>query len=472
MATARVRGIYATALTKLLLEQGFTIVQASRIQKERFKLEGNEGSPDLDIKDRHDHHGIHLVGTAESLNLILSLIRDQLEDVILRKWFLTIDGIFKGVIIKRDESAQTTLVDIGPTTGVVRSTKIPKDSMHLLVQIERHRLGSKTPSLTEEIKIPGKNVILLPNRQVKISRKILDWNTRSEMLRLGEELATKHWGVLWRTSAAKQSTDALRQEVATLIKIGEEILEKAENVEAPALLWEGAGFVDVEFPALSKNALDEVRKAVAPTIARHHYYKACGQRVSAALDMAEKMLEKDFSHGEIEELFRQTVELEYPSAGSWVEVEHVKLNGKILHLGPALLETFHPETCSLRLRRVFKREGTYDGLAIPKEPNDYAFTQMCLGDWHFKTQYFSKNGQLKGTYFNLNTPIELYPYGLRYVDLEIDVCVWPNGKIEILDREKLEDASKREIVSEQLVTTANGKLNELIESIRSVSSEE
>jgi hypothetical protein len=338
LATARIRGIYSTALAKLLLDQGFTIVQASQALKERFSLKESDESPDLDINNRRDLQGIRVLGKSEVVNTFLSLLSSRLEDVIVRKWSLTTGGIYPGV---------------------------------------------------------------------------------------------------------------------------------TKEIEAPALILEGAVSVDVEFPAQSKHILDTVRKEVVPTIDGHHYYKACGQRVSAMLGMAEKMLEKGASHADVDELFRQTVELEYPSAGAWVRIEHVKLSGKVLNLGPALLEAYNSETHALRLHRVFKREGIYDGLAVRKEPDDYAVTQLRLGDWHFKTQYFSKNDQLKGTYINLNTPIELYPFGLRYVDLEADICLWPDGRFEILDHEKLEDSLRNGVVTEKLVETVKAKLSELVESIRS-----
>jgi len=466
MVSARVRGIYSTALTKVLLDQGFVIVQASKTQKDRFKVEEDHNSPDLVVHDRRDLQGIHALGRSETLDAFLGLLRSRLEDVITRKWAFTVDGIYKGVVKEIDVVTRTTTVDIGPATSEIRDAEIPENEKHVLVQVERHRLGSKTPTLTTEIKIPGKHAILLPNRQVKISRRILDWNARTRLRQLGEELATQRWGVLWRTSAAKQSDETLREEFTTLVKTGEEILRKADAVEAPTLMLEGVSFADVEFPASSKRGLDEARKALAPTIDGHHYYKACGQRVSASLDMAEKMLEKDSSHTDIEKMFKQTVESGFPSAGSWVEIEHVKLNGRVLHLGPALLEGLHPETSKLELRRVFKNEGVYDGLAVRKEPGDYSVTVVRLGDWHFKTQYFSKTSELKGSYINLNTPVEFYPYGVRYVDLEADICVWPDGRVEVLDREQLQQAVQQGIVTERLVSTVDAKLNELIKRLR------
>jgi len=141
----------------------------------------------------------------------------------------------------------------------------------------------------------------------------------------------------------------------------------------------------------------------------------------------------------------------------------VKLDGKVFHLGPALVEAFDPDEASIRFRRVFRRPGVYDGLKTPKDPDDYAITEARLDEWHFKTQYFSRDGEIKGTYINLNTPIELYPYAIRYIDLEADVCVWPDGRVETLDVEKLEEALTKGLVTEKLVAIVKEKVGEIIQ---------
>jgi len=464
---ARVRGVYTTALTKLLLDHGFNIVQVSEITKQRFALKEEDSSPDLDVYDRRDRQGVKALGKAEPVYEFISLLQSFLEDVVVRKWSVTVDGIYKGILKEVDAATHTVLVDIGPAVGVLQDIKISsyKSEQQFLVQVERWRLGSKQPILTTEIKIPGTNAILIPGRQVKISRKIMDWQARTRLSQLGEDLATNNWGVLWRTSAANQSSDVLRNEVAVLVKKGESVMKDAEHVEAPAMLWEGAHFVNVEFPALSKRRLDDVRKTVAPTIDGHHHYKACGYKVSTALEMAEKLLEKGYSQADVNDLLRQTIETEFPSVDSWIKIEHVKLDGKVFHLGPALVEAFDQDQGFIRFRRVFKRLGVYDGLKTPKQPDDYAVTEAKMGEWHFKTQYFSKEGEIKGTYINLNTPMELYPDAIRYIDLEADVCIWPDGRVETLDMEKLEEALKKGLVTEKLVAIVKGKLSELIRDV-------
>jgi len=477
----RIRGIYSTALTKLLLEynevcgtkllldHGFDIVQPSVAIQERFGLEEREESPDLDVDDRHDLQGVQALGKADSINTFKSILQSCLDDVIVRKWAVTVDGTYKGLVKGLDPITHTILVDIGPAVGRVAEEEVPDPNVRqLIVQVDRRRIGAREPALTTGIKIPGKYAILIPGRQVKVSRRIRDWEIRSRLHQLGEELAPANWGILWRTASADQPPDILKEEIAHLMKEAEAIIERAERLEAPAMLWEGNHFMDVEFPALSKRRLDEIRGLAAPTLSGHHYYKACGDRVSSALEMAEKLLEKGYPNKEVEDLFKETIEVEYPTEGSWIEVEHAKLNGRVFHLGKALVESYDQDQSLIRFSRVIRGEGTYDGLGARKEPGDQAVTEAKIGEWHFKTQYYSKDGRHKGTYINLNTPIELYPFGIRYVDLEVDVCVWPDGTVKTLDEEKLEKAAAEELITEKLVQTVREKLQEIVKNLSTI----
>ncbi|MDH5438062.1 MAG: ribonuclease E/G [Candidatus Bathyarchaeota archaeon] len=462
LANARIRGIYSTALTKLFLDHGFDIVQPSITTRERFGLKDCDESPDLDVYDRRDRQGVQAFGRAELINTFCSILQSCLDDVIVRRWAVTADGIYKGLIKDVDPTTQSFLVDVGSAVGrIVDEEVLDPELRQIVVQVERRRVGAKEPVLTTKLKIPGRYAILTPERQVKVSLKIRDSKVRSRLLKLGEELIPPDWGVLWRTAAADQSADVLREEITRLTREGRDVRERAESMEAPATLWEGGSHMNVEFPSLSKKKLDEFRRCVTPTMDGHHYYKAFGRRVSSALDMAEKLLEKGCSLKEVEDRFRQTIEAEFPIVGSVIGMEHVKLDGKVFHLGEALVEAFDRNQLSLRLSRVFEREGVYDGLGTPKEPGDRAVTEAKVGDWHFKTQYFSRDGRYKGTYINFNTPIELYPRGIRYVDLEVDVCVWPNGTVRRLDEEKLKNAVGEGLVTEKLVRIAKEKLREV-----------
>jgi len=74
----------------------------------------------------------------------------------------------------------------------------------------------------------------------------------------------------------------------------------------------------------------------------------------------------------------------------------------------------------------------------------------------------SKGGKFKGAYINLNTPVELYPSKIRYVDLEVDICIWPRGGVTAIDEEMLERAAKELIITEKFLEIVKVKTNELL----------
>jgi len=200
---------------------------------------------------------------------------------------------------------------------------------------------------------------------------------------------------------------------------------------------------------------------VAVTLNGHHYYKACGGKVSSALEMAEKLLEKGKPLEEVESLFKETIEREYPLEGSPIKIEHVKLSGKVLSLGKGIIEEINGE--KIRFRRIFHKPGIYDGLGTRKEPGDTAITNVKIGDWILETSYYSRNGAYKGTYINLNTPVELYPYGIRYVDLEVDVCILPNNVAKIVDEDKLWKAVEKGLITKKLANFVIEKARKIVD---------
>lgn len=328
MVKARVRGIYSTALTRLLLDEGFDIVQPSTIIRERFKIDWDKGDaqPDIDIYDRVDRQGINAGGSPEAIDTLASTLLSKLDDVVIRR--------------RGAQQYLTEAVDIG-----------------------------------------------------------------------------------------------------------------------------SSNFLSAEFPSLSKRKLDSIRSLVAPTLEGHHYYRACGGRISSLLEMAERLLEQNCPPKEVETLFKETIRPYYPREGSTVGIEHVKVIGYTFNLGEAEILKFDEGSGFMRLRRRFIRRGMYDGLRVRKECGDYAVTELRIGEWSLKTRYFSRDDDYKGTYINLNTPIELYPRSIRYVDLEVDICVWPNGSFKVLDEEKLQLWISRGFISPKVGDIVRDEVKALIESI-------
>jgi Ribonuclease G/E len=271
-------------------------------------------------------------------------------------------------------------------------------------------------------------------------------------------LAPDGWGIIWREFSANQSREMLENEITKLAEKVEILNTKVAHAEAPTLLIEGSCFMDVEFPRFSKRDLDKLRASVAPTLDGHHFYKSCGGEVSAALEMAEKLLEKGQDGNEVEESFKERVLYGFPEEGSMVDVEHVKLSGLVFHLGQATIESLDDK--QIKYSRITRSNGFYDGLGVKKEAGDKAVSETKIGEWSITTKYFSNSGEFKGTYINLNTPAEVYPKAIRYVDLEADICVHSDGTVKILDMEKLEKALEKGFISSKLFEIVKEKVKE------------
>jgi Ribonuclease G/E len=176
--------------------------------------------------------------------------------------------------------------------------------------------------------------------------------------------------------------------------------------------------------------------------------------------MAEKLLEKGEERCKVEELFKNHVLDEFPEESSIIDVEHVKLSGMVFHLGQATIDAI--SNSEVKYSRIIRANGFYDGLEVKKEAGDKAVSETKIGEWWIKTEYFSRQGKWKGTYINLNTPLEIYPKTLRYVDLEVDVSIKPDGSAKILDMEKLEKALQKGLISKGLFEKIEAKAKELV----------
>jgi hypothetical protein len=210
---------------------------------------------------------------------------------------------------------------------------------------------------------------------------------------------------------------------------------------------------EVEFPGGSKRALDEARAAVWPTLPGHHQLKIVA---GDAVDRAEEAL-GGFDHAQPERGRRLAEELRGRficralRPGRDVVAEHVKPYGRELKL-PGRVASL--EDGRLRLTRGFRAGGTFDSLDIPKRAGDYGEVEQLAGSCVSRRRYLRADGSTIGELYNIQTPTELYPWGVRYLDLEVDVAAWPNGRVEVVDRRELQEAVRAGYISESLARRA------------------
>lgn len=151
--------------------------------------------------------------------------------------------------------------------------------------------------------------------------------------------------------------------------------------------------------------------------------------------------------------------------GKMIIIEHVKPNGEVIILGKGKVTKSDSQRGIIEIKRELQPGGKYDGLAIPKELGDYAITEFQAGSWSYRTAYYSKDNKLKGEYYNVNTPIEIYPDRVRYVDLEIDVVRDSSGAVKAIDEGLLLEDVAASYITERLAQQAKAVAASIVESL-------
>jgi hypothetical protein len=77
-ASIRLRGIYTTALTALLLEQGYTIVDASSTIQKQLRIPHRETPEDVNIFDRRNRQGVVVEGEHASVRRVIQSLQNAL----------------------------------------------------------------------------------------------------------------------------------------------------------------------------------------------------------------------------------------------------------------------------------------------------------------------------------------------------------------------------------------------------------
>jgi hypothetical protein len=84
--------------------------------------------------------------------------------------------------------------------------------------------------------------------------------------------------------------------------------------------------------------------------------------------------------------------------------------------------------------QIQRRDPNTTGLKYQSEEGDYAVSEVRGGRMVITgTLIIEFKGKRLGIYHNINTPVEFYPDRIRYVDLEIDVVQYPDGRVEVVD---------------------------------------
>jgi ribonuclease E len=119
----------------------------------------------------------------------------------------------------------------------LRIEDILKAKQSILCQVTKNPIAHKGARLTQEVSLPGRFVVLVPNSSTYGISKRLPDGERKRLRNILDKAKPKHHGVIVRTAAENVTAEEIERDVARLLAQWGEIEKLAKMTKAPALLY-------------------------------------------------------------------------------------------------------------------------------------------------------------------------------------------------------------------------------------------
>ncbi|MGH8981212.1 MAG: Rne/Rng family ribonuclease, partial [Acidimicrobiales bacterium] len=148
-------------------------------------------------------------------------------------------GIPKNAVLYRgDVRYDTDDVEGGGSRGPgPRIEDVLRPGQLILCQVTKNPIGAKGARLTQEVSLPGRFAVFVPNSDaVGISKRLGD-NERRRLRRIVDTVRPPGHGLIVRTAAEGATEDELRRDVEGLLQQWRAIDQSAARTSSPALLY-------------------------------------------------------------------------------------------------------------------------------------------------------------------------------------------------------------------------------------------
>ncbi|BAU12013.1 ribonuclease E [Leptolyngbya sp. NIES-3755] len=198
---------------------------------------------------------------AEQHRIAAVFSEDQIQELIVATGSHQVSDIYLGIVENVLPGIDAAFVNIGDSErngfihvsdlGPLRLkraagsiTELLAPQQKVLVQVMKEPTGNKGPRLTGNISMPGRYLVLMPyGRGVNLSRRIRNENERNRLRALAILIKPAGMGIVIRTEAEGMPEEAIMEDLETLQKQWEAILQEAGSTRAPALLNRDDDFI-------------------------------------------------------------------------------------------------------------------------------------------------------------------------------------------------------------------------------------
>ncbi len=146
-------------------------------------------------------------------------------------------GIPKNAVLYRGDVRYDKDDIEGGTSQQPRIEDVLKAGQVILCQVTKNPIGAKGARLTQEVSLPGRFAVLVPNSSAFGISKRLGDTERRRLRRIIDEVKPAGHGMIVRTAAEGVSADELQRDVTTLLEQWNAIEAKAKTADQPGLLY-------------------------------------------------------------------------------------------------------------------------------------------------------------------------------------------------------------------------------------------
>ncbi|MGD9791844.1 MAG: Rne/Rng family ribonuclease [Acidimicrobiia bacterium] len=119
----------------------------------------------------------------------------------------------------------------------VRIEQMLRNKQTILTQVTKNPIGVKGARLTQEVSLPGRFVVLVPNSKTYGISKRLPDDERKRLRAILDKVKPAQHGVIVRTAAEGVTSEELRRDVQRLLDQWSQIEELAARSQAPKLIY-------------------------------------------------------------------------------------------------------------------------------------------------------------------------------------------------------------------------------------------
>lgn len=148
--------------------------------------------------------------------------------------FVDIGTPKNAVLYRSDVSYDPDDVEGG---GKPRIEDVLKAKQTIVCQVTKNPIGVKGARLTQEVSLPGRFVVLVPNSSTYGISKRLPDNERKRLRKILDDAKPKQHGVIVRTAAENVTSEEIANDVKRLVALWDEIEALAAKSQAPTLLY-------------------------------------------------------------------------------------------------------------------------------------------------------------------------------------------------------------------------------------------